>query len=46
MKLKNYKEFFFPFQATLHALIQEREYSTVVSTTELRKTTGTVRLKM
>ncbi|OWK00741.1 hypothetical protein Celaphus_00016667, partial [Cervus elaphus hippelaphus] len=27
-------------QATLHALIQEREYSTVVSTTELQKTTG------
>uniref|UniRef100_A0A8B9X2Q8 Poly [ADP-ribose] polymerase n=1 Tax=Bos mutus grunniens TaxID=30521 RepID=A0A8B9X2Q8_BOSMU len=29
-------------QATLHALIQEREYSTVVSTTELQKTTGTM----
>ncbi|KAJ1077193.1 hypothetical protein K5549_005363 [Capra hircus] len=29
-------------QATLHALIQEREYSAVVSTTELQKTTGTM----
>ncbi|XP_055398577.1 protein mono-ADP-ribosyltransferase PARP4 isoform X2 [Bubalus kerabau] len=29
-------------QATLHALIQEREYSAVVSTTELQKITGTM----
>lgn len=34
-----------PFQATLCALIQEKEFSTVVSTTELQKTTGTVRFK-
>ncbi|XP_045044002.2 protein mono-ADP-ribosyltransferase PARP4 isoform X2 [Desmodus rotundus] len=29
-------------QATLHALIQEKEFSTMVSTTELQKTTGTM----
>lgn len=34
-----------PFQATLCALIQEKEFSTVVATTELQKTTGTVRFK-
>ncbi|XP_016059049.1 PREDICTED: poly [ADP-ribose] polymerase 4 [Miniopterus natalensis] len=30
------------FQATLCALIQEKEFSTMVSTTELQKTTGTM----
>ncbi|XP_053420044.1 protein mono-ADP-ribosyltransferase PARP4 isoform X2 [Nycticebus coucang] len=29
-------------QATLHALIQEKEFHTMVSTTELQKTTGTI----
>lgn len=33
------------FQATLRALIQEKEFCTMVSTTELQKTTGTVRFK-
>lgn len=33
---------FLPFQATLCALIQEKEFHTMVSTTELQKTTGTV----
>lgn len=37
--------FFTPFQATLRALTQEKEFSTMVSTTELQKTTGTVRFK-
>lgn len=33
---------FLLFQATLCALIQEKEFHTMVSTTELQKTTGTV----
>lgn len=33
---------FFLLQATLCALIQEKEFHTMVSTTELQKTTGTV----
>lgn len=42
---KGNKKFFSPFQATLCALIQEKEFSTMVSTTELQKTTGTVRFE-
>lgn len=36
---------FLLFQASLCAFIQEKEFCTMVSTTELQKTTGTVRFK-